>query len=238
MEAAVTLLTVVCYGLALYLWWLRRTPLYLFTILAGHIGSLATPLWSLLYGVHYASDMSPLASLFSLTWYKPVVVAAAWYYTLPVLIVFFLYGSHWWFSGYLTGLITYGVFFVYHLVLEIIGLRLDIWAYATTRSLPFGISSSILSVMMAALVSFGLLYLLLLVFRYAWLSLLLVIMPSVLLLAVIVRGLLGAPLWISLLFRDQSWAGDIGMISTLGLLIWGVHIIAWGLARVDRGILV
>lgn len=238
METTVTLLAIIWYGVALYLWWLRRTPIYLFTLLAGHIGSLASPLWSFLYHFHYSSDLTVLYTLFDLVWYQPVVIAAAWFYTIPVLVVFFLYGSHWWFSGYLTGLITYGSFFLYHLILEIIGGRLDIWSQEVTRTLPFGISSSLLSVMMAALISFGVLYALLLFFRYAWFSLFLVLLPSVLLLVLIVRGLLGAPLWISLLFRDQTWAGDIGMISTLALLAWGVHIVAWGLARVDKGILV
>ncbi len=238
MESAVSLLTVLCYGLALFLWWHRRTPIYLFTLIAGHIGALVSPIWSILYLGSFASDLSVLYEAGSIILYQPVVIGAAWFYSLPVLAVFYLHRSHWWFSGYPAGLMTFAIFFFYHLLLEIVGVRLDIWNYANVPALPFGISPGLLSIGMAALISLALLYVLLLFSHYAWTSMLMAVLPSVLVLSLLVRGLLGAPLWISILFQAESWAASIGMACTLGLLAWWLHITCWGLARVDKQITV
>lgn len=238
MESAVNLLTIVCYGLTLYLWWLRRTPVFTFTLVAGHLAALLSPLWSFFYGGSYAPELTILFEIAGATIYKPVFIASSWFYSLPVLIIFYLYGSHWWFSGYITGLITFITFFFYHLLIEIVGIRLDIWSYAAAPDLPLGIGHALLTVIMAALISLGQLYVVLLFHRYAWVSMFIAILPSTLLLSLLVRGLLGSPLWISLLLKAESWAADIGMICTLGLLGWGLHIIVWGLARVDKEILV
>ncbi len=40
MQAANMLLTIACYGAAIYLWWRWRTPLFFFALLAGHITAL------------------------------------------------------------------------------------------------------------------------------------------------------------------------------------------------------
>jgi len=237
METAVTLLTIVCYGSTFYLWWYLRTPVFFFALLAGHVGAIISPLWPLLYQFSYSPGLTVSYSLGGLTLFKPVVLASAWFYPLPALVVFLLYRTHWWFSGYLTALITGGIFLGYHLVMEWIGLMFNIWSY-TVSDLPFGVASWFLSVLMAALVSLALLYIVLLVFRYPWYTMLMVLLPTTLLLNLLVRGLLGAPIWISLLFRAESWAANIGLISTLALLAWGVHIVAWGISRVNREIVV
>ncbi|NJN66360.1 MAG: hypothetical protein HC884_06425 [Chloroflexaceae bacterium] len=239
MEAAISLLTVLCSGAALYLWWHQRTPIYLLALISGSIGSLVSPLWPLLYGSTYASGMTVFYELFGLTLSQPVVMAASWFYPVPALVVLYLYRLRWWLPGYLPAIFTYLIFLFYHVLIEVVGLNLNIWSYqASYRVLPLGIAHWFLSALMAALISLALLYLLLLTLRQSWDSMGIVILPSLLLLNLLVRGLLGAPVWISLLFRSQSWAASIGMISTLALLAWALHIVAWGMSRVHREITV
>lgn len=240
MEAAVVLLTLACYSCAYFLWWRYGTPIFFFTLLAGHVGALASPLWMILYGVAYRTDLAVLSVVLDQPLLRAVFIASAWYYTLPAMVIFALYRFQWWSPGYVAGLITYGCFVLYHLALEVIGLRLNLWSYSAIGALPFGVPHALLSALMAALISLGLLYVLLIVERFAWASKLLVLVPGVLLLSLVVYGVLGAPLWFARLLSaqellaTQNWAVSIGMVSTVILLVWAIHIIAHGLKQVDQ----
>ncbi len=234
MAAAVTLLTIVCYGLAAYLWWQEKLPHYLFGLFGGHLSALLSPLWALLYGVVYDQSLQPLRELFNQPLYELVVIGAAWFYPLPALLVFFLYKRRWWFPGYITGLLTYILLLLYHLILQAVGTRFGVWRYTSTTQYDLGLSPSFISAVMGALVSLGLVYTLLLAHRYSWQSVLLIVLPAPLLLSLLVNGLLGASFWVPLLLDAPSWASSIGLFATSALLLWAIHIGAWGLGRIDR----
>jgi hypothetical protein len=225
MELGVFLFTLGAYGLAGWLWWREETPNYLVALVAGHLGSLPSPLWQLLYQFSYDPNWAPLFTLFE----RPlpfVIFMAAWTMMLPPLVVFFLYKHRWWFPGYAPGILTFVLFVIYHLIIENIGLRGGWWIYRGADTLPLGLRVTFLSALMSGLISLGLLSLLILTRRYAWVSLLVILLPMPLVLSLFVHGLLGAPLYTALLLRAQSWAGAIGMLGTLGLLLWGAHIVA------------
>ncbi len=224
------LLLIVCYGLAGYLGWLQRTPIYLFTIAAGHLSALASPLWRLLYSIQYSPSLSTVQTLLGQEVPLSLAWGAGWYYPLPALIVFYLYFIHWWFPGALTGILTYLIFLLYHLLIETVGLRTETWGYEL-MVLPLGLSTPLLSAIMNGLVSYGLLYVLLAVWRSTWPSMLLAILPAALLLSLLIHGLLGAPLWIALLLEGQPWALLAGLLSTIVLLVWAAQIITGGIKR-------
>lgn len=224
------LLLIICYALAAYLGWLERTPLYLFAILAGHLSSLASPLWRLLYNVSYNLDLDTVQTLLGQSVPLPVVLGAGWYYPLPALVVFYLYTARWWFPGALSGLLTYLVFLLYYLLIEALGLRTNVWDYRSDV-LPLGLSAPLLAALMAGLVAYGLLYTLLAVQRMSWSSMLLSLLPAPLALSLLVNGLLGAPLWLALLLDAQPWMVLVGLLSALGLLVWAVQIVTGGIQR-------
>lgn len=232
MELAAILLTVIVYGLAGYLWWQQRSPIYLFALLSGHLSALASPLWRLLYGVTYSSGLDTIQAILGQPIPQTVLIAAAWYYPLPALVVLFLYQTRWWFPGLITGLLTFLVFLLYHLLIETLGLRNSLWSYRGL-ALPLGLSSPIFSALMSGLVSYGLLYVLLAVYRYAWLSMALAMLPAALVLSLGVHGLLGAPLWVALLLQGAPWMVTIGMLSAIALLLWAVSIITGGIRRLE-----
>jgi len=238
METAVVLLTIVCYALAIFLGWQWRTPMFVFALLAGHISSLVSPIWSFLYGFTYAADLKVFSSVAGLTFIQPLIIAASWFYTLPALLVIALYRLRLWRAGYLTGMLTFAGFLGYHLLLEIFGMGQGIWEYTMMATLPLGIANWMLSALMATLISLATLYILLMVFRYSWVTMFALLVPAPLIFSVVVRGMLGAPLWISRLLRAESWAASIGVICTLAFLAWAVHIVVWGISRVDREITV
>lgn len=240
MEAAVVLFTLVCYGSAYVVWWRYESPLFFFALLSGHIGALASPLWMPLYGVVYRSDLAVVQVLFSQPLFRAVLIASAWFYTLPALAGLVLCRMRWWSSGYATSLIAYGIFLFYHLAVEMLGLQFNVWSYSTIGALPLGVPHALVSAVMGALISLVLLYVLLVINHFAWPSVLIVLLPATLMSSLIVHGVLGAPLWIARvlstqeLLATQNWAVSVGLISTILLLIWAIHIISRGLQRADQ----
>lgn len=233
MTVAAVLLLVACYALAMYLTWAQRTPIYLLALVSGHLSAFASPLWQLLYNVRYSEALSAVRYLIGQPIPLPVLLGAGWFYPLPALLVFFLYRVRWWFPGTLTGLLTYFVFLLYHLLIEALGVRSSTWIY-DGAALSFDLPPLLLSAIMAALISLGLLYTLISTWRYAGLSMLLAVLPATLLLSLIIHGLLGAPLWVALLLDAQPWAAAIGLLSSLALLGWAIQIMTYGFSRLER----
>ncbi|HMQ33218.1 MAG TPA: hypothetical protein PKD53_20975 [Chloroflexaceae bacterium] len=232
MELAATLLLIVCYGAAGYLAWAQRTPIYLLAIVAGHLGALASPLWRVLYGIRYDLDLPTVQTLLGQPVPWPVLLGAGWYYTLPAMVVFFLFSTRWWFPGPITGVLTYMIFLLYHLLIEAVGLRSQTWAYGDA-DLPLGFSAPLLAALMAGLISYGVLYTLLAVHRFAWPSMAVAVLPSVLVISLLVYGLLGAPLWLALLLDGQAWAVLVALVTSVGLLVWAGQIITGGISRLS-----
>lgn len=232
MEVLVILLMIICYGLAGYLAWQQQTPIYLLALVSGHLSALVSPLWRTLYGLNYSLSLGTVQTLIGQPVPLPVLFGAGWFYPLPALAVFYLYMTRWWFPGYLSGALTFAVFWLYHLLIELLGLRASLWSYQAS-SLPLGSSNPMLTALMAGLVSFGLLYVLLMVQRYAWTSMAIALLPATLLISLLVHGLLGAPLWIALLLDGQPWAVAIGLVSNLALVVWAVQIITSGIRRLQ-----
>lgn len=227
------LLAVLCYAAAGYLFWAENRPIYLITLVSGHFGALASPLWALLYDVLYRSDLPVIATFLGQPVPRDLFVASAWFYTLLPLIVVYLYQTRWWFPGYLSGMLTFAIFLLYHLLIETMGLRTAAWVYTGTN-MELSIPNSLISAIMGALISQALLYTLLMVQRSSLSSQLLTILPATLALSLLVHGLLGAPLWLALLLTEQSLVINIGLLCTLGLLFWGVHIVTLGIRQFSR----
>ncbi len=242
MEVSVILLTLCAYGLAIFLWVRERTPNYVIAMLGAHLAALLSPFWQALYGFtyderlpelyHFGGDgrFQALVQMQAYALPRPIFLIA-WVGIAPALGVFYLFRHRWWFPGYVTSLLTFILFVVFHLLIETVGLRQGWLYYTRVDVMPFGVPQPLLSALMNGLVSLGSLAALLLTRRYALTSLLLIVLPIPLALTLLVHGLLGAPLYTALILQAQSWAGAIGLIGTLGLLASGAHIIAGSLER-------
>lgn len=227
------LLTICCYGVALYLGWRERTWHYLVMIGAGHLAALLDPLWQRLYGVEFAQSLALLQTPLGRV-PLAVLISSAWFYTLPAMVVLYLYRHRWWFGTYTAALLTYGVFLLYHLLMQSLGTRRELWRFVRSEPLPFNLTPALLSAVLAALVSLLLLYMLLATHRYGLVSMVLVVLPSALLISLLVHGILGAPLWVSMLLNAQRWALSLGAVGTLALVAWAIHISASGITLADR----
>jgi hypothetical protein len=241
MQVGVIFASIIMYALAIFLWWREHTPNYFVALLAGNLAVLLSPFWQALYVFSYNEDfpilyrigsvggIQALARLQAFGLPRPVFWGG-WLIMLAPLAIFYLYRHRWWFPGYLTSLLTFILFVLYHLLIETIGLRQGWWNY-NDSALPLGLGKPLLAALMNGLVSLGALAALLLTRRYSLGSLLAILLPIPLALCLLVHGLLGAPLYTALLLQAQSWAGAIGLIGTLGLVASGVHIVASSLEQ-------
>ena len=230
MEPGILLFTIGAFGVAGFLAWRDHQLHYLFALAAGQIATLLSPLWQRLYGFSYDPSLGALFSVLDRS-LPTLVFLSGWTLMLPPLAIFFLCQHRWWFSGYFASALTFVLFTLYHILIETIGVRAGWWEYANNGALPFNVSVTLLAGLMNGLVSLGGLAMLLITRHYAWPMLLAVVLPTPLLMSALVHGLLGAPLYTVVLLRAQSWAAAIGMIGTLGLVLWGAHIIASELSR-------
>jgi hypothetical protein len=224
------LLGIVCYAAAGYLLWERRTFIYLFALLGGHLSALANPLWRALYGITVSPDLAAFQALLGQREPLSALLAAGWHYPLPALIVLYLRRERWWFPGIISGGLTYLIFVLYHLLIEAIGLRNNVWAYSET-ALAFGLPPVLLAGLMAGLISYILLFLIINILHYAPISMFATVFPAVLAISLLVFGLLGAPFWITRLLAAADWASSIGLASTLLLIVWAVQIVTVGIHR-------
>lgn len=231
MEFLVLLVALACYGLAVLAWRRERTPLYLIVLLSGQVGVAVVPLWNLLYNNPYSADLAVFSEPFGIPLYNIQMFAASWHYTLPVLLVFYLYNARWWHPSYALSLLIFASFLLYHSLLEAAGIWLGFWAYEDTATLPVGISPALMSTLMAALISLALTYVVMTVRRYSWQSMLAFMLPAPLLISILVRGLIGAPFWIVQALNLADWAQLIGSASSIVLTVVGVHIFADSLGK-------
>lgn len=232
MEVAALLLLVVCYGVAGYLAWAQRTPIYLIVILSGHLSALASPLWRSVYNFDYSLSLLSVRALLDQPLPRSLILAAGWFYPLPAMVIYFLYRTRWWFPGLLTSILTFLTFLLYHLVIETLGLRQALWTYREV-ALPLGFSAPLLTAVMTGLVSFGVLYAMLAADRYAWQSMLIALLPVTLILSLLINGLLAAPFLLTRMFSTEPLAETIGLGITLALLLWAWQIMTSGITRIE-----
>jgi hypothetical protein len=242
MEIGVLILTFGAYGLAIFQGLRDRTALYVVALLAGQVSTLPSPLWQILYQFSYQPGIASVVDLFG----KPLprsILLAGWLILLPPLVVIITSQQRRWFANYSVALLLYTLFFGYHMLIEVVGTRAGWWSYQGAI-LPLGLSGVLLAALTNALVSLGCLAALELTRRYTLASLLVFLLPIPLLLRLLVHGLLGAPTFTVLLIRaflpelsPESWADTIGVLGTLILSGWAVHLVATTLARQGEQVL-
>jgi len=227
------LITFLLYGVALWLWWQQRSPLYVLALAAGQLSILLNPFWRLLYSLQTIPSPGSLLAVFATPFDIVASLRAAWPDTLPALIIVLLYSCRWWKPDLLTGLLTYFVFVSLQLLFGLLGLR-DPAPPALAGDLPFGFNPSLLAALMSATITYGLCYVFMTVQRYSWPSMAVAILPMPLLFGGLVYGVVGAPLLVGQLLPDGEWPLRIGLLLTLALSGWCVAIISAGLQRLGQ----
>lgn len=223
-------ITFLLYGVAIWLWWQQRNPLYVLALAAGQLSTLLEPFWRLLYSLQTLPTLSTIVSVLSSPFDVMSSLRAAWPDTLPAMIILQLYLYRWWNPSSWSGLFIYAMFVSFQLLLSLLGLRTGA-PPVLLGTLPFAFSVDLLAALMSATISYGLCYVFLSVYHYSWPSMAVTILPMPLLFGGLIYGVVGAPLLIGRLLPDGEWPMRIGLFLTLGLLGWCIAIITSGISR-------
>lgn len=226
MTTFMILVTIVAYCAAVFMLVRYRSYRYLVALLAGHFVVLLDPLWQRLYGLSYPAGSG--ISLWNRTVPMFMVLSYSWMAILPALLLYFGHKQRWWRRDYITGLIAFCALVLYHMILQGIGSRAGLWTFANTSSV-FGMNPYMLLAIMGGLVSLLILYVLVMTRFYAPETAIPTIVIGVVLAYALVYGILGAPFWMPRLIEGSETFAKIGVLVTLFLTGWVVHLACLGI---------
>lgn len=228
MATLLILITIVLYGAALLLWVRFRTYRYLVVLLAGHLTMLFDPLWQRFYGFSYASSASGMT-----LWGRSVplfmMLAASWLTTLPALVMYFGQRRRWWPRHYLTGVVAFIALVLYHIIVQGIARRTQLWDYNAPAAMTWGLGYHLFMAILGALVSLLIVYTLVSTRYYAAEVGIPALVLGTAIAPVLAYGILGAPYWLPSLIGQSPTVAKGGAVVTLLLSAWVVHLACWGL---------
>ncbi len=230
MPTLMILITIILYGAALYLWVRQRSYRYTVVLAGGHLMALLEPLWQRLYYYSYTPSSSDL-TLMGKAVPLYIVLSMSWLFALPALALFFAQRQRWWPRHYLAGLAAFVSLVLYHVIIQGLARLTDLWKY--TLDAPHWGSNALLYqlflALMGALVSMIIVYALVATRYYAAEIAVPVLIGSMFVAPLLVYGILGAPFWLPRLIEPSTWILRGGVVVTLGLIAWVVHLACWGL---------
>jgi hypothetical protein len=227
MEVVLILASAVIIMACVYLGLHTRSPLFVIVVLAAMLAGTLSPLWYWLYGIQYAGGLTyilgnavPLIALFG-----------GWAVVLPTVITFATLRRRFGQIGYWGGWSVALVYLVIFIFFESIGTKLAIWSYdneIAAIGFPFNI-------FMACLHTISAMLLLRAMFEHWRLNIgtTLQIVPIVFAIQLLCYAVIGAPYYIMSSLAGDSWMTIFGFISTMILVLWGIHIVVSGLAELQ-----
>ncbi len=232
MSALLVVFALLAYGLAALLFYREGTLRYFLMLLAGHIAMLMTPLWERLYQLEIAEG--PGVSLFglaSVSW--TLVLGGGILLALPPLVFYYGLRHHWWPSHYATLWAAYIIFALYFLMLErIFADTVPLEGRTLERLAETPLAPAFVVTLLLAGVTLGMLYVLVSTRHYALQIALIPLLLSGVVSMLLFLGIFASPLWIVSLIGITDlplWVTLGGVVVSLALVLWGVHLLASGL---------
>ncbi|HYF65825.1 MAG TPA: hypothetical protein VD886_23550 [Herpetosiphonaceae bacterium] len=228
MPTLFVIIAILLFGAALVLWIRFRAYRYAVVLFAGLLTSAFDPLWQSLYGLTYPAS----ASAFML-WERPVpqfaVMCASWLLTLPAIITYFGGRRRWWPRHYLTGIIAFVAFILYHIIIQGLARRTGLWDYASSTAAAWGLNYNLFIATLSALISLLVYYMLVATRFYPPETAAPTLIVGVVLAPPLVYGILGAPYWLPLITDQSPNIVRIGTLVTLLMVAWVAHLACWGM---------
>lgn len=227
MEVVLILASAVVIMACVYLGLATKSPLFVIIVLTAMLSGVLSPLWYWMYGIRYAGGLTylfgnsiPLIALFG-----------GWAVVLPTIITFATLRRRFGQIGYWGSWSVALIYLIIFIFFESIGTRLGIWSYdneVATIGFPF-------NVFMACLHTFAGMLLLRIMFEY-WridLAITLQVVPIWFVIQLLTYAVIGAPYYIMSSLSGDSWMTAFGFLSTMLLVVWGLHIVMSGLAELQ-----
>lgn len=225
----VAFVTVLIYVGALALLWRERSLRYLLMLFAGHLAMLLTPLWQRVYQITPRSGAGfTLLGRFEIPW--ALLLGGGALLALPPLIFYYGLRHRWWPRHYAAVWLGYALFVIYFLLIQGILERGNSGLFSDTllvrdTVLPANVAQAVL----LAGVSLGMLYTLVSTRHYALQVAVAPLLLCGVVAALLFLGIFASPMWVSALLGQSGILVTAGGFVSLGLVLWGVHLLAGGL---------
>jgi hypothetical protein len=228
METGIVVLTLCAYAIAIIAGIRWRTASYLLILIASHAMVLPSLLWQRLYGFQYGTQVSALLSADGAS-IPTVVVLGAWIALVPAIGIAAFARRLGWIPRYALALLTYLILIGYHIVLDGLGSSAGLWNETVVA--PAWLLATLPGATAHALVGLVVWFALDGTRRYGTISKALFLLPTPLLAALLVHGVVAAPRYITtLLALDELWRAA-GTVGAMVLCLWGAHIVALAFVR-------
>ncbi|GIV95775.1 MAG: hypothetical protein KatS3mg057_0432 [Herpetosiphonaceae bacterium] len=228
-QKLILVITILLYLGAAYTWFQEGWYRFFLVLLVSHLTALFDPLWQRLYAYSYEPPVTEVLTIFDRPLPVFILIGAAWFYSFPALVLFYFYRRRWWPRHYITGVIAFMSMLLYHLIGQGLALRSEIWSFDQVGMLPLDLPYPLFTAALAALVSLLNLYLLIATRHYALPALIRDLVGGLVSAPILVYGILGAPFWLPQMLEQPSWVVGLGLVMTVGLVIWVIHLTCWGL---------
>ncbi|GAC1538198.1 MAG: hypothetical protein NVS2B7_09000 [Herpetosiphon sp.] len=238
MILALNLLGIVAYGVALFLLWTDHTYRPLLLLTSGSIAMLGQPLLARLFGTTLPDGGRLIHLGQSYVVPASIVLAGGVLFGSPPLIVLYGLRHGWWGRHYATGWGFYLMFVLFFLIIDVIGLSRSTVIFARPQLGDALLLEGFLQILLLSGISFGILYAVVATRHFALRIALLPLLLSGLVAELLFYGVFGSPFWVLSLLHQQSqitgtalpaWVVAAGALVSIGLTLWGVHLLASGL---------
>lgn len=221
--------SVLIYAVAIILLWRERSLRYVLMLLAGHLALLLLPLWQLLYQVM----PTPAAGLNLLNRYTipwSVLLGGGPALALPSIIFYYGLRHRWWPRHYAIIWLYYALCVIYFLVLETFLERSGAFLFSSTLIVGNRlIRAELIQAVLLGGVSLGMSYAVISTRHYALQVALVPLLLGGIVAALLFLGIFASPLWVAGLLQQGGLIVTVGALVSLGLVLWGVHLLASGL---------
>lgn len=230
MEIVLILATILALAACVLFGMATRTQVFILVALTAMVGGAGSVLWHWLYGVVYADTLIDFIGN-----YVPLVAfVGGWVMVFPALVIFatlrrrfgqISYAQSW--------LIALGVFLFFWMI-EGIGVSIGLWSYDNEIS-AIGIPMGVLLALLHTLNAMILLRMLFEYWRVTFVTTLQ--LPLIWLgLQILTYGIIGAPYYVMSFLTGSSVMTAFGLLSTIVLVGWGLHIVMQGLASLQNNL--
>ncbi|NBU63552.1 MAG: hypothetical protein EBS29_03460 [Chloroflexia bacterium] len=227
MEIILFLLAAIIIMLCVFAGLSAQSPLFVCVAGTAMLTGLCSPLWHWVYGIVYSS------ALVYLVGHTVPLVAflGGWVMVLPAIIVFATLRRRLVEIGYLGIWGIAGIFFLFFWSIEGLGAQLNIWSYdneVTALGIPITFYLALLHTL-SAMIVFRIM------FEYWRVSFVatLQIIPIIFGLQIFCYAIIGAPFYAMSLLTGASGLTAFGLICSIVLVLWGIHITITSLLHIQ-----
>jgi hypothetical protein len=230
MEIVLILATMLALAVCVVFGMATKTQVFILVALTAMVGGAVSVLWHWLYGVVYANTLIGLIG----NQVPLIAFFGGWVMVFPSLLIFATLRRRFGQISYAQSWLIAVIVFLFFWMIEGMGSNIGLWSYDNQIS-ALGIPMGVLLALLHTLNAMILLRMLFEYWRVTFVTTLQ--LPLIWLgLQLLTYGIIGAPYYVMSFLTGSSVMTAFGLLSTIVLVGWGLHIVMQGLASLQNNL--